>query len=390
MIAQNTFLGFPRPSGRAGTRNYIGVFIMVNCAATVARRVAEHFDEERLAPYPNVDGVVPFIHELGCGMEMTGEPMDLLRRTLGGMVRNPNIGGALVLALGCERNNIHGFLEQEKLSPGPLLKALVMQEQGGTAKTIELGIAAVEEMLPIANEAGRVPVPASQLTLGIQSASLDEAAGRSANPALGVAVDLLVADGGTAIVSATSELRGVEESLIARAASREVGEKLAQRIEWWRASRPRPAAEAITPERAQAAALRWGSAPLAEVYRYAEPVTRRGLVFMDSPAYEAMSATGQMAGGANVICLTTGRGSGYGALPAPTLKIASNTAAYRRMEDDIDINGGEILEGRASVEEMGRRIYAAILRVASGEATKAEALGVGDNEFVPWPIGVFN
>ena len=390
MIAQNTFLGFPRAHGRAGTRNYVGVFIMVNCAATVARKVAEHFDEERLAAYPHVDGVVPFIHELGCGMEMTGEPMDLLRRTLGGMVRNPNIGAALVLALGCERNNIYGFLEQEKLSPGPLLRPLVMQEKGGTAKTIELGIAAIEEMLPLVNAARRVPVPASHLVVGIQSASVDEAAGRSANPALGVAVDLLVAAGGTAIVSATNELRGVEEQLLARAASRDVADKLERRIQWWRDSRPRPGEQAITPQRALAASRRWGASPLAGVYRYAEPVTGHGLVFMDSPAYEAMSATGQMAGGANVICLTTGRGSGYGALPAPTIKIASNSEAYRRMQDDIDIDGGEVLDGRASVEEMGRRIYGEILRVASGEPTKAEALGVGDNEFVPWPIGVFN
>lgn len=233
-------------------------------------------------------------------------------------------------------------------------------------------------------------MPASHITVGIQSASLDEAAGRSANPALGIAVDLLVAAGGTAIVSSTNELRGVEGDLLARAASPAVGEKLQQRIRWWRESRARPGEAAITHERALAAARRWGSAPLAEVYRYAEPVTQRGLVFMDSPAYEAMSATGQMAGGANVICLTTGRGSGYGALPAPTLKIASNSDAFRRMEDDIDINGGEILEGRASIEEMGRRIYADVLRVASGEPTKAEELGLGENEFVPWPIGVFS
>ena len=389
MIAENTFLGIPRESGRAGTRNYVGVFVMVNCAATVARKVAEHFDEDRLGAWPNVDGVVPFIHELGCGMEMTGEPMDLLRRTIGGMVRNPNIGAALVLALGCERNNIYGFLEQEKLVPGALLKTLVMQEKGGTAKTVELGIAAIEEMLPLVNDVRRVPMPASHITLGIQSASLDEAAGRSANPALGFAVDLLVAAGGTAIVSATNELRGVESELLARAVSPAVGDKLQQRIQWWRESRAR-GNEAITPERAHAAARRWGSAPLAEVYRYAEAVTQPGLVFMDSPAYEAMSATGQMAGGANVICLTTGRGSGYGALPAPTLKIASNSDAFRRMQDDIDINGGEILDGKASVEEMGRRIYADILRVASGEATKAEELGLGENEFVPWPIGVFS
>ena len=388
MIAQNTFLGFPRAPGRAGTRNYIGVFVMVNCAATVARKVAEHFDEERLAAFPNVDGVVPVIHELGCGMEMTGEPMDLLRRTIGGMVRNPNMGGALLLALGCERNNLYGFLEQEKLTPGPLLRALVMQEKGGTASTIALGIAAIEEMLPLVNQAGRVPVPVSHITLGIQSASLDEHAAVSANPALGVAVDLLVRAGGTAVVSSTNELRGVERELAARAASPQVGEKLARRIEWWRDSR-RPV-EAITAERAASAARRWGSAPLAEVYRYAEPITAKGLVFMDSPAYEAMSATGQMAGGANVICLTTGRGSGYGALAAPTIKIASNSATYRRMQDDIDINGGEILDGRASVEEMGERIYAGILSVASGERTRAEELGVGDNEFVPWPIGVFN
>ena len=399
-----TFRGYRRENGSVGTRNYIGVFVMVNCAATTARKIAEAFDEAALAAYPNVDGVVPFIHELGCGMEMTGEPMDLLRRTISGVARNPNIGGAVVLALGCERNNIYGFLEQEKLAVGPRLKTLVMQERGGTAITIAEGIAAVKEMLPLVNAIERKAVSAEHLTVGLQSSGADAFAELSAHPALGVATDLLVANGATVIVSGTSDLNGVESALAGRAASPEVAHELGQRVTWWKqyseghetATNGRLGRAAVSggvatiTERALSASKRWGTSPLKAVYRYAQPVTANGLVFMDTPVGEAVSVTGQMAGGANVICLVTGRASGFGSVPAPTVKLATHSALFRRFSDDLDLDCGPVLEGKLGVDEMGHEIFESLLRVASGAKTRGEELGVGENEFVPWPIGVFS
>ena len=403
MNMQATFQGFVRADGRVGTRNYLGVFVVGNCGATAARRIADWFTDKRLADYPHVDGVLPFVHEIGCGMEMTGEPMDLLRRTIAGTIRNPNIAGALVVALGCERNNIHGFLEQEQLAVGPMLKTLVMQEIGGTANTIEAGIAAIREMLPAANAFTRQTVSAGHLVVGLQSAAPDATSALSADPAVGVAVDLIVGQGGTAILSSTSDMAQADTSLSTRASSAQVSEQLGQRIQWWKTysdKRDTPlgrragaagAAQALTP--AASAALQGGSAragttPLTAVYHYAQPVVAKGLVFMDAPSYEAVSATGQIAAGANLICLTTGQGTGFGALAAPTVKLAGSTALFERMADDLDINCGQVLDGELTIEQMGQRIFDRLLRYASGEQTRSEELGVGENEFVPWPIGV--
>jgi len=397
-----TFRGIVRDHGRVATRNFIVVIVTVNCAATTARRIAEHFTEERLAAWPEVDGVVALTHELGCGMEMTGEPMDLLRRTIAGTVRHANVAGALVCSLGCERNNVYKLLEAQKLEAGPRLKTLVMQERGGTARTIEEGIAAIEAMLPLANAVRRVPVSAEHLVVGVQSSGADAFSQVTANAALGAAVDLVIANGGTAILSGTAELHGMEAALAARAASPEVAARLGRRMQWWQQNHagrdtpfdarlaPSQAAGGLTTpfERALSAAQRWGRFPLADVYEYAHPVTSKGLVFMDTPAHEAVAATGQIAGGANLICMTTGHGTGFGSLPAPTLKLASHSAIYRRMQDDLDIDCGPVLDGEVSVEAMGQRIFEAILRHASGEKTRAEELGVGDSEFVPWPIGL--
>lgn len=398
--AHATFQGIVRDDGRVATRNYVGVFIGVNCAATVARKIAEHFTEERLAAWPNVDGVVPFTHELGCGMEMTGEPMNLLRRAIAGTLRNPNVGAAVLLSLGCERNNQEVFMQQEHLVAGDRLKNFVMQEMGGTQKTIEAGIAAVEAMLPAVNAVKREAVPARHLTVGLLTTAGDGATALAANPAVGHAVDLLVKGGGTAILSETSEVAAAKDAIVARAATPEVGERFEQRIAWWgtysagrdtrltrRTKAPASADEALA--QAWAALARAGSSPLQAVYEYAHPVTARGLVFMDTPAYDAMAATGQIAGGATLLCLTTGRGTGFGALPAPTVKVAATTDLYQRMEDDLDINGGLVLDGEVTVEQMGERIFRQWLAHASGEQTKAEELGVGASEFVPWPIGVF-
>ncbi|WP_213989190.1 altronate dehydratase family protein [Sodalis sp. dw_96] len=397
-----TFQGFVRENGKVGTRNYIGVFVVGNCGASVARKIADYFTEERLAEYGNVDGVVPFVHELGCGMEMTGEPMDLLRRTLAGFVRNPNTAAALVVALGCERNNIHGFFEQMGLEESDTLCKLVIQDTGGTRKTIEKGIEDVYAMLPKANSYSRQSVSAEHICIGMQCGGSDGFSGLSANPSLGAAVDILVRHGGTAILSETTEIFGVEHTLTARAVTPAVGQKLVDCINWWlkyNEGRDCQINGRVSPgnnagglanvlEKSLGGAKKGGNAPLMAVYKYAEPVTEHGLVFMDTPGYDPVSATGQIAGGANLITFTTGRGSCFGSVPSPCIKLASNTPMYNRMEEDMDINCGVVIDGEKTIQEMGQLIFEKILRVASGEESKSEALGMGENEFVPWPIGV--
>jgi altronate hydrolase len=400
-----TFRGYVRVDGRVGTRNYIGIVSTVNCSATVAKRVADHFTPERLAEYPNIDGVVAFTHGLGCSMEMTGEPMAILRRTLGGYIRHPNIAGSVVIGLGCERNPINELFADEGLAAGPMLHALVMQDSGGTRKTIEAGIAAVIRMLPAANAACRQTVSASHLMVGLQCGGSDGFSSITANPSLGAAVDLLVRNGGTGILSETAEIFGVEQTLTQRAVSREVGEKLVARIRWWKdeysVGKDTQINGKVTQgnnaggltnilEKSLGSSMKGGTTSLMEVYRYAEIVTAKGLVFMDTPSFDPISATGQIAGGANLVAFTTGRGSCFGSVPAPTLKLATNSPMYNRLEEDMDINCGSILDGADTIETMGQRIFAAFLRVASGEKTKSEAMGIGDNEFVPWPAGVFN
>ncbi|TSJ59402.1 altronate dehydratase [Atlantibacter subterranea] len=397
-----TFQGFVREDGRVGTRNYVGIFVVGNCGATVARKISDHFTQERLAEYTNINGVVPFIHELGCGMEMTGEPMDLLRRTISGYIRNPNTAAALVIALGCERNNIHGFFEQMGLEESDKLKKLVIQDTGGTRKTIEKGIEAVEAMLPLANRYQRETVSAEHICIGMQCGGSDGFSGLSANPALGAAVDILVRHGGTAILSETTEIFGVEHTLTARAMTPAVGQKLVDCIHWWlkyNEGRDCQINGRVSPgnnagglanvlEKSLGGAKKGGNAPLMEVYKYAEPVKEHGLVFMDTPGYDPVSATGQIAGGANLVTFTTGRGSCFGSFPAPCIKLASNTPMYTRMEEDMDINCGVVIDGEKTIQQMGQVIFEKILRVASGEESKSEALGVGENEFAPWPIGV--
>lgn len=396
------FQGIVRADGRVATRNYIGVFIASHKAASVARRISEFFDEEEMAAFSAVDGVVPYIHEQGAGMELSGEPLTMLRRTLGGTIRHPNTAGALVIAFGAEDNNLEAFLQEQRLAPGGMLRTLDIQAAGGAKQAIAQGIAIIREMLPQANAVHREPVSAEHIMVGLQCGGSDGFSGLSANPALGVAMEILVRNGGTAILSETSEIFGVEHTLTARARTPEVGRKLVARIDWWlkyNAGRDTQINGEVSPgnnagglanvlEKSLGGAKKGGNAPLMEVYEYAEPVRRHGLVFMDTPGYDPVSATGQIAGGANLICFTTGRGSCFGSVPAPTVKLASNTPMYVRMEADMDINCGPIVDGEATVAQMGEAIFQQILRHASGEPTKSELLGVGVNEFVPWPVGV--
>lgn len=397
------FMGIVRPNGKVATRNYIGVFTASNCAATVVRKITNYFTPERLAAYQNVDGVVPFIIDGGCGLPYGG-PLEQLRRTIGGYIRSPNIYGAVVCALGCERDNIDGLFEFLHMEPGDRLHRLVMQEIGGTAKTVQAGIAAVEKMLPEANKAVRTPVSVEHLTVGLQCGGSDGFSGLSANPALGAAMDKLIRCGGTAILSETTEIFGVEHTLTRRAVTPEVGQKLVDRMKWWLEYSKGSDVQInghVSPgnnkgglanilEKSLGGAKKGGSTGLMDVVEYAMPITEKGLVFMDSPGFDPVSATGQVASGANVIAFTTGRGSCYGCVPAPSLKLATNTPMFERMEDDMDINCGRIIDGDATIQQMGDIIFDRIIRLASGEASKSEALGVGEDEFQPWNIGIIS
>lgn len=396
------FMGIQRANGQVGTRNYIGLFVTVNCSATVARKIANYFDEERMLAWPHVDGVIPFIHDSGCGMELTGEPMDLLRRTLAGYVRHPNMVGALVLSLGCERNNLAQFFEEQGLAESKMLKTITMQQVGGTARAIAEGKTAVREMLDEANTVRRTLCSAEHITIGMQCGGSDGLSGLSANPALGAAADILVRNGGTAILSETPEIFGVEHLLTRRARTQDVGRKLVERMDWWldhTKGRDTQINGVVSPgnqagglanvlEKSLGGAKKSGSTGLMEVYRYGEPVTQKGLVFMDTPGFDPVSATGQIAGGANLICFTTGRGSCFGSYPSPTIKLASNTPMFTTMVEDMDINCGTVIDGEQTIDELGQEIFDRILEVASGLQSKSEALGVGEEEFAPWPIGV--
>jgi altronate hydrolase len=399
-----TFRGIVRDDGRVATRNYVGILSSVNCSATVVRAIADQFRRDlfpqALADFPNVDGVVALTHGTGCGMDM-GESMAVLRRTLGGYAKHANFGAVLVVGLGCEANQISALLGAEGLAEGDRLRTYNLQEVGGTARAIARGVALVREMLPAVNRSSRREVPASHLVLGLQCGGSDGYSGITANPALGNAVDRLVANGGTAILSETPEIYGAEHLLTRRAVSREVGEKLIARIRWWEDytarnhgemnNNPSPGNKAggLTTilEKSLGAVAKGGTTSLVDVFEYAQPVDRKGFVYMDTPGYDPVSATGQVAGGANMIVFTTGRGSAYGCAPSPSLKLSTNSELWRRQEEDIDINCGEIADGVATIEAVGERIFELILATASGQKSKSELFGYGQQEFVPWQLG---
>lgn len=394
-----TFEGYVRDGGGVGTRNAVGIIASVNCSATVVQRIARRF-EDRLPP--GVDAVVPLTHSGGCGMSRSGDGFETLERTLVGFARNPNFGGVLMIGLGCEVAQIDDMLARHGLSPGPRLRTMTIQGAGGTAQAIERGSAIVAELVEQAAADRRTTRPASDLVLGLQCGGSDAWSGVTANPALGAATDLLVAAGGTAFLSETPEIYGAEHLLLARAASPDVADALEARIAWWEdyAARnhasldnnPSPGNKAggLTTifEKSLGAVAKAGTTPLADVLLYAERRRRPGLVFMDSPGYDPCSATGQVASGANLLAFTTGRGSVFGGRTVPCLKLASNAALAWAMADDMDIDCSPVLDGMP-VSEMGAHIFAAMLRTASGEPTKSEALGLGDFEFVPWQLGAW-
>jgi altronate hydrolase len=427
-IRDRTFLGYRRASGKAGTRNYLAVISTVNCSATVSRYVAQRFDRAALRAFPNIDGVLAIRHGGGCGIQFAGLQHEILNRTLAGMARHPNIAGYLLIGLGCEQAAMGYLLQSQGLvqieqvgpgslsvpqeaasggtrslgaasaRPGPLV--LSIQDQGGTVKTVEAGVRMLAELLPRANDVRREPIPASEIILGTNCGGSDGHSGVTCNPALGVASDLIVACGGTTALAETTEVYGAEHLLTRRAVSEAVADKLLARIQWWLwhtslygvqiNNNPsvgnKEGGLTTIAEKSLGAVAKAGSTALTAVYEYAEPITAKGFVFMDTPGFDPPSVTGLVAGGCNVMVFTTGRGSCYGLKPCPTIKVASNTPMYERMIDDMDLNAGEVLEGR-SVESVGREIFEKILSVASGEKTKSELHGYGDDEFVPWQIG---
>ncbi|MCA0433877.1 MAG: altronate dehydratase family protein [Proteobacteria bacterium] len=396
-----TFEGYRRKNGKVGTRNYIGIMTSVNCSATVASHIAKEIERSGiLANYPNIDGVVALTQDNGCVIDYRGVIFDTFKRTAWGYATNPNMGGVMMVGLGCEGFQIPRFKEAYKVEESDLFRTMTIQETGGTKKTVAAGVAAVHEMLPHVNNVKRETCLASDLVLALQCGGSDGYSGITANPSLGAAVDLLVRHGGTAILSETPEIYGAEHLLTRRAASKEVGEKLVSIIKWWEDytrrnnmemnNNPSPGNKlgGLTTilEKSLGAAAKGGTTTMQAVYNYAEPVTAKGFVFMDTPGYDPVGATGQVAGGANVMCFTTGRGSAYGNKPCPSIKLATNTDIYNRMIDDMDINCGDVVEG-VPLEQKGQEIFDKILKTASGQQTKSEANGYGENEYVPWYIG---
>ena len=396
---QRAFQGYRRANGLAATRNYIGVIATVNCSATVVKKIAEHFTDEILSEYPNVDGVVALTHGSGCGMG-TYEGHLMVQRCVGGYARHPNFGGVVIVGLGCEGLQMKGLLQKENLVAGDSLRTFIIQDSGARA-ALEQGIESVMEMLPIADKVCRTAIPASELILALECGGSDAYSGISANPGLGAAADLLIQQGGTACLAETPEIFGAEHLLTRRAVSQEVGEKLVARVKWWEDyakrnnttlnNKPAPGNKAggLTTilEKSLGAVAKGGTTSLMDVYEYATPITSKGFVFMDTPGYDPASVTGMIAGGANIVCFSTGRGSVYGSKPTPCLKLATNSLMYNRMSEDMDVNAGLILDKNHSIEEVGQTIYNLILSVASGEKTKSEIQGLGDYEFVPWQIG---
>ena len=401
---RRTFMGYRRANGRVGTRNYIALISTVNCSAHVTRAIAQHFTPDRLAPYPNVDGVIALTHAYGCSAQVGGADHQQLQRVLAGMALHPNVGAYVLIGLGCEVNQISDLVSviarsakrDEAISP----PTLAIQDLGGTRKTIEAGIKAVEELLPHVNAIQRTLQPISELMIGMECGGSDSWSGVTANPLVGLVGDEIVRHGGSIVVSETTEIYGAEHLLTRRAINEDVGRKLIEKVKWWEDftrrlgteidNNPSPGNKAggLTTiyEKALGAIAKGGSTPLTGVYAYAEPITTRGFAFMDSPGNDPASVTGEVAGGCNLVLFTTGRGSVFGFKPAPSIKIATNTPMFERMIEDMDFNAGRILDGE-SLQNLKQELLDMVIAVASGEPSKSEALGIGEAEFAPWHLG---
>jgi altronate hydrolase len=397
---RRTFMGFRRADGRVGTRNFVAVLSSVNCSSSATVAIADYFKQPgALADYPNVDGVIALPHKGGCGAHIGSKHLHMFQRTLAGIVQHPNVGAYLIISLGCEVNQPTDMIEYTGLDQDhPTV--LTIQSDGGFQLTVDKGIEAVKQLLPAANQATREPVPASELMVALQCGGSDGWSGVTANPGLGKACDLLVKQGGTVVLGETTEVYGAEHLLTRRAKTPEVGQKLIDMIHWWEEytayfggtidNNPSPGNKlgGLTTiyEKSLGAAAKAGSTPLNQVVGYGERVTERGFVHMDTPGYDPVSVTGQVAGGCNVVVFTTGRGSAFGFKPTPSIKIATNSILYANQEPDMDINAGKVLDG-ITLDELGQEIFEEVLAVASGQRTKSELAGVGQEEFNPWILG---
>jgi altronate hydrolase len=402
---RRTFEGYLRPDGRVGTRNYIALISSVNCSATTVRWIADRFRGDALRAFPNVDGVIPLTHKNGCGTKFGSPELGVLQRTLAGFAKHPNVAAYVLVALGCETNQVSSMIENQgllrldhEMGRGPVIVAI--QGSGGIAKAVEAGVRQVAQMLPEVDAWRRTTQPASKLAVALQCGGSDGYSGITANPALGAAVDELVRHGGTAVLSETPEIYGAEHLLTRRAVTEAAAKRLIGQIHWWERytamhgfemdSNPAPGNKAggLTTiyEKSLGAVAKGGTTPLTAVYDYAERIVEPGFVYMDSPGYDPVSVTGQVAGGCNLVAFTTGRGSCFGFKPSPSIKIATSSRLYQHMIDDMDVNGGAVLEGR-TIEEVGEEIFELLLAVASGQKSKSEAQGVGEEEFNPWILG---
>jgi altronate hydrolase len=397
------FDGYLRDDGRVGTRNYVLVVPTVNCSATVVRMVGERF-RDVARDYPNVDGVVALAHKTGCGLVAQGDDHRILQRVITGYARHPNVGATVVVSLGCEVNQaepIVQLLVSPPHSPAAVRPSVVtIQREGGTRKAVEAAVAEIARLLPRVDAARRTPRSASDLIVATNCGGSDGYSGITANPALGWAMDEIIRDGGTALLAETTEVYGAEQMLVRRARNEAVARKLLDRIAWWETYLARHGARmdhnpspgnilgGITTvyEKALGGIAKAGTTQLVDVIDYAEPVKEKGLVFMDTPGFDPVSVTGLVAGGANVIAFTTGRGSVFGCKPTPSIKLATTSTLYRHMTDDMDLDCGTILDG-ATIAEVGRQILDEILAVASGKRTKSELLDIGTEEFAPWQPG---
>jgi altronate hydrolase/galactarate dehydratase len=399
---ERSFDGYHRTDGRVGTRNYLGILTSVNCSGSVAKFIAEAAEKSGLLnDFPNIDGIVPITHGTGCGMSGNNEGYDTLFRTLSGYAQHPNFGGILLIGLGCEVMQIADLVGGRTIRADGALRYMTIQQIGGTRKTVEKGLEELRSIAELANTAIRKPAPVSHLVVGMQCGGSDGYSGITANPALGVASDILVQHGGTTILSETSEIYGAEHLLTRRAETVEVGKKLIERVQWWEDYTARNKGEmdnnpspgnkrgGLTTilEKSLGAVAKSGSAPLTDVYLFGEKIDKKGFVFMDSPGFDPCSVTGQIASGANLIVFTTGRGSVSGYMPTPCIKVATNSEMYARMSDDMDINCGDIVSDGATLNDKGQEIYEMFISIASGKETKSEELGYGGVEFVPWQIG---
>jgi altronate hydrolase len=415
---QRTFMGYRRENGAIGTRNYIAVISSVNCSAHTVRQIARHFTADKLAAFGNIDGVIPIAHGFGCATRVGSDDYTLLQRCLAGMAVHPNVGGYILIGLGCETNQLSELITNYQLtsrdapsvrrisggSGAPVATlppaSIYIQDAGGVRKTTHAAIEQIEAMLPMVNANMREPLPVSGLSVALQCGGSDGWSGVTANPALGLACDELVRHGGSVVLAETPEVYGAEHMLTRRAVSREVGEKLIEKIHWWERHAEQHGVEinnnpstgnkagGLTTiyEKSLGAVAKAGNTPLVDVLDYAQPIRKPGFSFMDTPGYDPVGATGQAAAGCNLIVFTTGRGSCFGFKPSPSIKVASNTPMYERMVEDMDVNAGRILEG-APMAEVGAEIFEKLISVASGEASKSEAQGIGEDEFQPWNLG---